>query len=155
MAKGEIAHYEQFLLFQHCFQKACSPGASKGVIMWEWVKLKIFCRDLLDDTTCKIWYPKSLCFRHEDFWRFSIFFSFWSCQWGQFSSWACNVKSFCIIQPSTRWSYIICHIGQEHLTEISVLWPWQPEFLYDSNTMSFWSVPCQVHFSEVSIESDE
>ena len=30
--------YEQFLLYQHCFQKACFPGASKGVIVWEWVK---------------------------------------------------------------------------------------------------------------------
>ena len=38
MGKGEIAHYEQFLLFPQCFQKACSPGASKGVIVWEWVK---------------------------------------------------------------------------------------------------------------------
>ena len=36
--KGEIAHYEQFLLFPLCFQKACFPGASKGVIVWEWVK---------------------------------------------------------------------------------------------------------------------
>ena len=35
---GEIAHYKQFLLFPQCFQKACYPGASKGVIMWEWVK---------------------------------------------------------------------------------------------------------------------
>ena len=32
MGKGEIAHYEQFLLFQKCFQKACFPGASKGVL---------------------------------------------------------------------------------------------------------------------------
>ena len=38
MAKGEIARYEQFLLFPQCFQKACFPGASKGVILWEWVK---------------------------------------------------------------------------------------------------------------------
>ena len=30
---GEIAHYEQFLLFPQCFK-----GASKGVIVWEWVK---------------------------------------------------------------------------------------------------------------------
>ena len=35
--KGEIAHYEQFLLFPQCFQKACFPGASKGVV-WEWVE---------------------------------------------------------------------------------------------------------------------
>ena len=38
MGKGEIARYEQFLLFSQCFQKACFPGASKGVIVWEWVK---------------------------------------------------------------------------------------------------------------------
>ena len=36
--KGEIARYEQFLLFPQCFQKACFPGASKRVIVWEWVK---------------------------------------------------------------------------------------------------------------------
>ena len=37
MGKGEIARYEQFLLFPQCFQKACFPGASKGIIVWEWV----------------------------------------------------------------------------------------------------------------------
>ena len=36
--KGEIARYEQFLLFPQCFQKACFPGVSKVVIVWEWVK---------------------------------------------------------------------------------------------------------------------
>ena len=39
VGKGEIAHYEQFLLFPQCFQKACFPRVSKGVIVWEWVKL--------------------------------------------------------------------------------------------------------------------
>ena len=38
VGKGEIACYEQFLLFPQCFQKACFPGASKSVIVWEWVK---------------------------------------------------------------------------------------------------------------------
>ena len=38
VGKGEIARYEQFLFFPQCFQKACFPGASKGVIVWEWVK---------------------------------------------------------------------------------------------------------------------
>ena len=38
VGKGEIACYGQFLLFPQCFQKACFPGASKGVIVWEWVK---------------------------------------------------------------------------------------------------------------------
>ena len=35
--KGEIARYKQFLLFPRFFQQACFPGASKGVIVWEWV----------------------------------------------------------------------------------------------------------------------
>ena len=37
VGKGEIARYEQFLLFPRCFQKACFPGASKGVVVTEWV----------------------------------------------------------------------------------------------------------------------
>ena len=37
VGKGEIARYEQFLLFPQCFQK-CFLGVSKGVIVWEWVK---------------------------------------------------------------------------------------------------------------------
>ena len=36
VGKGEIARYEQFLLFPQCFQKACFPG----VIVWEWVNLQ-------------------------------------------------------------------------------------------------------------------
>ena len=39
LGKGEIAGNEQFLLFPQCFQKACFPEASKGVIVWEWVKI--------------------------------------------------------------------------------------------------------------------
>ena len=43
VGKGEIACYKQFLVtsnfsFSQCFQKAGFPGASKGVIVWEWVK---------------------------------------------------------------------------------------------------------------------
>ena len=38
LGKGEIACYKQFLLFPQCFQKACYPGASKGVTVCEWVK---------------------------------------------------------------------------------------------------------------------
>ena len=37
LGKGEIACYEQCLLFPLCFQKACFPGASKGVVVLEWV----------------------------------------------------------------------------------------------------------------------
>ena len=38
VGKGEIARYDQFLLFPQCFQNAGFPGASKGVMVWEWVK---------------------------------------------------------------------------------------------------------------------
>ena len=38
VGKGEMARYEPFLLFPQCFQKACFPGASKGLIVWKWVK---------------------------------------------------------------------------------------------------------------------
>ena len=31
VGKGEIARYKQYILFPQCFQKACFPGASKGV----------------------------------------------------------------------------------------------------------------------------
>ena len=41
VGKGEIARYERFLLFPQCFQKACFPGASKGVIVWEWVNTSL------------------------------------------------------------------------------------------------------------------
>ena len=44
VGKGEIARYEQFLLYPQCFQKVCFLEASKGVIVWEWVKLKDICR---------------------------------------------------------------------------------------------------------------
>ena len=35
--KEEIACYEEFLLFPKCFQTACFPWASKGLIVWEWL----------------------------------------------------------------------------------------------------------------------
>ena len=38
VGKGEIPRNEQFPLFPQCFQKACFPEASNGVIVWEWVK---------------------------------------------------------------------------------------------------------------------
>ena len=44
VGKGEITRYEQFLLFPQCFQKACFPGVSKGVIVWEWVKFSYSCQ---------------------------------------------------------------------------------------------------------------
>ena len=39
VGKGEIARYEQFLLFPQRFQTASFPEASKGVVLWKWVKL--------------------------------------------------------------------------------------------------------------------
>ena len=48
VGKGEIARYEHFLLFPQCFQKACFPGASKGVLVWEWVNC---CLQLLSSST--------------------------------------------------------------------------------------------------------
>ena len=39
VGKGEIARYEQFLLFPQCFQKTCFQWASKGDIVWEWVNI--------------------------------------------------------------------------------------------------------------------
>ena len=42
VGKGEIACYKQFLLFPECFQKACFPGASEDVTVWEWVNSLTF-----------------------------------------------------------------------------------------------------------------
>ena len=36
VGKGENSGYQHFLLFPQCFQSF--PEASKGVIVWEWVK---------------------------------------------------------------------------------------------------------------------
>ena len=40
-------------LFPQCLQKACFPGASKGVIVWEWVKPPF--HQQLVIYTCKSW----------------------------------------------------------------------------------------------------
>ena len=52
--KGEIARYEQFLLYPQCFQKDCFKGASKGVIVWEWVNAFVKFRRLEVFTACLI-----------------------------------------------------------------------------------------------------
>ena len=51
VGKGEIPRYEQFFLFPQGFQKTCFPGASKGVIVWEWVK--VVCSSLTFNQTTK------------------------------------------------------------------------------------------------------
>ena len=38
VGKGEIARYEQFLLFMQCFQKACSADTYKPGLVWEGIK---------------------------------------------------------------------------------------------------------------------
>ena len=38
VGKGEIARYKQFFPFPTVFSKGLPPRASKGVIVWEWVK---------------------------------------------------------------------------------------------------------------------
>ena len=39
--ENTVGKGEQFLLFPQCFQKACFPEASKGVVVWEWVVLRM------------------------------------------------------------------------------------------------------------------
>ena len=43
MAKGEIACFEQFLLFSQCFQMSSAAEGSKSVYMWERVKYWVKC----------------------------------------------------------------------------------------------------------------
>ena len=40
VGKGEIARYEQFLLFPLCFQKTCTTDARKPGLVWKRVKRK-------------------------------------------------------------------------------------------------------------------
>ena len=76
MGKGEIARYEQFLLFPQRFQKACFPRVSKGVIVWEWVKscyLGYFCYTKGNHSHC-------LRFHWDRFtsWIWNSVFSLWT-----------------------------------------------------------------------------
>ena len=40
VGNGEIAHYEQFLLFPQCFQKTCTADTYNQGLVWERVKDK-------------------------------------------------------------------------------------------------------------------
>ena len=40
---GEIARYEQFLLFPQCFQKICTADTKRPGIVWERVKYELVC----------------------------------------------------------------------------------------------------------------
>ena len=39
VGKGEIARYEQFLVFPQCFQKTCTAQMLKAGLVWERVKV--------------------------------------------------------------------------------------------------------------------
>ena len=54
VGKGEIARCEQFLLFPQCFKEACFPGASKGVIVWEWVLMQFLFMDIFNTFSLEI-----------------------------------------------------------------------------------------------------
>ena len=43
VGKGEIAHYEQFLLFQLCFKKTSTADTQKLGLVWERAKLHRTC----------------------------------------------------------------------------------------------------------------
>ena len=52
VGKGEIARYEQFLLFPQCFQKTCTADTGKPGLVWERVNsdknknlMLMFCKD--------------------------------------------------------------------------------------------------------------
>ena len=73
VGKGEIARYEQFLLFPQCFQKACFPEVSKGVTVWEQVKPKSS-SSVKAKVNIKFPFSKKLpCYGALVFWEHSLF----------------------------------------------------------------------------------
>ena len=81
VGKGEIACYEQFLLFQQCFQKAGFQGASKGVIVWEWVNPfpnKPWFLPVSSTSVLKtLWEKKKLLITSNFSFSHSVFYPFW------------------------------------------------------------------------------
>ena len=80
VVKGEIARYEQFLLFPQCFQKACFLGASKGVIVWEWSKTNPFQKKLFFLRVYKSFEnseAKGEFAHYKQFLLFPVFLHFW------------------------------------------------------------------------------
>ena len=98
VGKGEIARYEQFLLFPQCFQKACFPGASKGVIVWEWVNrlnplpnkplFLCVCRASLLKT---VWEKEKLLITSNSYFSRSVFYTF--CE---LSAILHQIKNYCL-----------------------------------------------------------
>ena len=72
VGKGEIALNKQFLLFPKCFQNACFPGASKGVIVWEWVNHVLKLCKMQFSTVCSLWFMDCLPFHLEIFIKLSV-----------------------------------------------------------------------------------
>ena len=56
LSKRVENNFEQFLLFPQCFQKACFTGASKGVIVWEWVKSQFILQTILVSILSRIFF---------------------------------------------------------------------------------------------------
>ena len=61
---GENAGYQHFLLFQQCFKEASLPDTSKGVIVWEWVKLGCQSLNLLSEQNILFHKPCILTHSH-------------------------------------------------------------------------------------------
>ena len=97
VGKEEIARYEQFLLFPQCFQKACFPGASVGVIVWEWVK------PLPHFDPLKMFSSRKHCKKRKNclFQAISCFLTVLSIQYGTFH-FKCTLK--CCLQFVSVWT---------------------------------------------------
>ena len=67
VGKGEIARYKQFLVFPQCFQKACFPGALKGVIAWKWVKINILMISVFDSVQDIVGKEENAGYQHSSF----------------------------------------------------------------------------------------
>ena len=62
VGRGEIARYEQFLLFPQCFQKACTSDTEKSGLVLERVKLQFSARSLSPCLTNAKLYAGFSCF---------------------------------------------------------------------------------------------
>ena len=49
-----------FSFSPQCFEKACFPGASKGVIVWEWVKVRYNLIDNITEVSMKVAFKHKL-----------------------------------------------------------------------------------------------
>ena len=77
MRKGEIARYEQFLLFSHCFQKNYSVDTWKQGLVWERVKALLFTTQSWLITTLR---EKAFLERERTkCWKTNVFFLFQTC----------------------------------------------------------------------------